>query len=639
MDATDKPATIASPRIQQARRLLDFAIKLRRPLWFALTHPHKLPHLARRALALYRGGRLRAIDERLEIIARHGTRAEAGAAYRRWLRRVEKTDRASRQRIADDIAGFSDAPLISIVMPVYNTRPKWLNKAISSVMRQSYPYWELCIADDNSSQPRTRRVLKAWQRRDARIKVIYRDKNGHISRASNSALSLAGGEFIALLDHDDELPRDALYHVAREIRAHPDAALIYSDEDKIDTRGRRYGHYFKPDYNPELLLSHNMISHLGVYRRERVEAVGGFRVGVEGSQDYDLALRVIETVEPRQIRHIPRILYHWRAIPQSAAAGGLEAKPYTLRAAIRAVEEHLQRTGRRARVEESPLAELNLRVRPHLPDPPPSVTAVIARAHHDDGLDARLARLFPTGRHAPVQILLVHPADRSPPGRADRTLACPRPASLAAMLNQGARQANGELLLFLHPDIEVETPDWLDELAALASQDGIGAVGAKLYDENERIRHAGIVTGLRGLAGHAMRGQPHDDPGYNARAMLIQNYSALSAACLMIRKDRFLAIGGFDSANLPDIHHDIDLCLRLIDSGLRNIWTPHAELRLPGRDRNKQPTDSAMQSQRDYLLTRWADRLPRDPAYNPNLTRTREDFSLRPPAELAGNTP
>ena len=639
MDVTNKPPTTRRTRFQRPRRVLDLAIRLRQPLWFALTHPHKLPHLARRALALYRGGRLRAIDERLEIIARHGTRVESGAAYRRWLRRVEKTDRASRQRVLDNIAGFSDPPLISIVMPVYNTRPKWLNKAIRSVTRQSYPHWELCIADDNSSRPRTRRALRAWQHRDARIKVVYRDENGHISRASNSALSLASGEFVALFDHDDELPRDALYHVAREIHAHPDAVLIYSDEDKIDTRGRRYGHYFKPDYNPELLLSHNMISHLGVYRRERVEAVGGFREGVEGSQDYDLALRVIEAIEPRQIRHIPRILYHWRAIPQSAAAGGLEAKPYTLKAAIRAVEEHLQRVGRPARIEESALARLNLRVRPLSSGKPPRVTIVIACSHRADGLDARLARLRRITRYADRQILVAHPADQPPPPHVGQTLACPCPTGLAAMLNQGARQADGELLLFLHPAIEVMAPDWLDELVALASQSGVGAVGAKLYDENDRILHAGIITGLHGLAGYAMRGLPRDDPGYNARAMLIQNYSALSAACLMIRKDRFQRIGGFDSTHLPDIHHDIDLCLRLIDNGLRNIWTPHAELRLPGQAPGGQLAENARQSQRDYLLTRWADRLPRDPAYNPNLTLAGEDFSLRQPAEREGNNP
>jgi O-antigen biosynthesis protein len=264
--------------------------------------------------------------------------------YADWISRYDSLGDDDREAIAVGLRGMANPPLISVIMPVYETPEPYLRAAIESVRQQLYPNWELCIADNASPSPHVRQVLEEFRRTDPRIKICYRSENGHISASSNSALGLAEGQFVALVDSDDILPEHALYVVAASIAAQPDLDLIYSDEDKITIEGRRFDPYFKPDWSPDLLLSQNVFSHLGVYRRRLVEEVGGFRLGYEGSQDYDLVLRASIRTSPDRILHLPYILYHWRAIPSSTAFNA-DAKPYALQAARKAIADHLAKFG------------------------------------------------------------------------------------------------------------------------------------------------------------------------------------------------------------------------------------------------------------------------------------------------------
>lgn len=538
-------------------------------------------------------------------------------------------------------------PCISVLMPVYNTPEKWLRRAIDSVLAQSWEDWDLCIADDCSPEPHIKAVLEEYRARDARIKVVYRVNNGHISAASNSALELAGGEFVALLDHDDELEPDALLWVVDELNNHPDAALVYSDEDKLDEAGRFKEPYFKPDWNPDLFLSQNYLCHLVVYRSSRLKALGGFRVGFEGSQDYDLALRYTEGLDAGAIRHIPHVLYHWRTIPGSTAlheAG--DAKPYAVTAGIRALEEHFQRMGIAATVSESPDAPSNYRVRYALPGNKALVTIVIPTRNGLALLRQCVESIKARTTYDNYEILIIDNASDDPDTLAyfaqlqaqktARVLRDDGPFNYPALNNRAVKAASGSVIALLNNDIEVITPEWLDEMVAHALRPGIGAVGARLWYPDDTLQHGGVIL-VGGVAGHAHKRLPRGDKGYFRRAVLTQNYSAVTAACLVVRREVYEAVGGLDEV-LAVAFNDVDFCLRLQARGYRNLWTPYAELyhhESASRGLEDTPEKKARFAQeacRMKLL--WGNLLLNDPAYNPNLSLDREDFSLSVPPRL-----
>lgn len=559
-----------------------------------------------------------------------------GNNFSEWARVFDTPSEAELSRQRHKAAALPDAPLISVLMPTYNTPEIWLRRAIESVLAQSWPHWELCIADDASTEPHVRTVLEEYRRRDARIKVVLRECNGHISAASNSALELALGDFIALLDHDDELPPDALYWVAGEIAEHPDAMLIYSDEDKIGTDGERKEPYFKPDWNPDLFLSQNMVSHLGVYQTALVRELGGFREGYEGSQDYDLALRVTERAQPGQIRHIPRVLYHWRTIAGSTSLGGGE-KSYATDAALRAISSHLARghIAAEARAMDGPGM---YRVRYALPAAPPLVSLIIPTRNGLELLRHCVDCIRTKTRYPNYEILIVDNGSDDPAtleylealeGQT-RILRDPRPFNYSALNNAAVRQARGELIGLLNNDLEVISPDWLDEMVSHARRPGIGAVGARLWYPDDTLQHGGVIL-VGGVAAHAHRLVPKGSAGYGGRAILIQNFSAVTAACMVLRKDIFEQAGGFDE-NLVVTFNDVDLCLKIQALGYRNLWTPYAELyhhesATRGHDNTPEKTERFADEVRQ-MKKRWGDLLRNDPAYNPNLTLDREDFSL-----------
>jgi glycosyltransferase involved in cell wall biosynthesis len=575
-----------------------------------------------------------------------GALMSINGGYTEWIRRYDTLDQAKRNQIRDRILELSYQPLISVVMPVYNPPIPFLEAAIHSVQDQLYPHWELCIADDASTNPEVQALLSRYAEADARIKVIYRKENGHISVASNSALELATGEFVTLLDHDDELSEHALYCIVEAINQHPRAGIIYSDEDKIDASGKRFDPYFKCDFNYELFLAQNMISHLGVYRRTLLEEIGGFRTGYEGSQDYDLALRALEKIEPTQIVHVPHVLYHWRAIPGSTARN-VNEKNYAVEAAHQAVQDHLQRCDIEAIVSPAPESPEYHRVQFRLPAGLPLVSIIIPTRDRADLLDPCIDSILNRSSYPHFEIVVidngsVEPAttklfDRLPTDRV-RVVRDDSPFNFSALNNYGAQKSKGELLCLMNNDIEISTPDWLEEMVSFAHRADIGCVGARLWYPNGLLQHGGVITGVGGVAGHAHLNLLRGDRGYFNRAVLHQSFSAVTAACLVIRRSVFEQVGGLDES-LAVAYNDVDFCLRVREAGYRNVWTPYAEMvhhESATRGYETTPAKQArLEQEMNLLRQRWGEQLFNDPAYSPNLNLKKPDFAYAfPPRNI-----
>ena len=563
-----------------------------------------------------------------------------GISYIEWIAANDTLDNLQREAICSEISTNTQPVLISIILPVYNTPERWLRSCINSVLNQLYPHWELCIADDASTDPEVRSVLQDYAARDKRIKVTYRSENGHISAASNSALELATGEYVALLDHDDELAEHALYHVARSLQEHPEARLLYSDEDKIDENGTRFDPYFKPDWNEELILCQNMVSHLGVYSRSKILEVGGFREGYEGSQDHDLALRISAQIDAREIYHIPKVLYHWRSI-QGSTARSVEEKSYVVDAAKRAVEDHLKQK----KIDATVTGSLGgyLRVRYELPENVPMVSLVMPTRNRVDLLKISAESILRRTDYPNFELIIVDNqsddeitidwlADLSRRDHRVRILKYDKPFNFSAINNFATQYAKGSVIGLVNNDIEVTSPGWLSEMVSHVAHQHVGAVGAKLYYPDGKIQHAGVLLGFGGIAGHAYCGQPHDHGGQMGRAQLVQCMSAVTAACLLVRKSVYEEVGGLNE-DLRIAFNDVDFCMRINRAGYRNVWTPHAELiHHESASRGKEDTPGKLRrfhSEVALMKEIWGDALVRDPAYNTNLSLTGVPFSLR----------
>ncbi len=566
--------------------------------------------------------------------------------YTDWVQRFDTTTPSLMAHLRSRAEKLLHPPMLSVLMPVYNTAERWLTSAIESVRAQAYPHWELCIADDASSTPHLRPLLEHYARLDRRIKVSFRANNGHISAASNTALELATGVFCVLLDHDDELAPHALLCVAEALNAHPDTEVIYSDEDKIDESGNRFDPHFKPDWNPDLLVGQNYLSHLTAYRTTRLTAVGGFRPGFEGAQDWDLALRVTEQVSPGQVKHIPRVLYHWRAVEGSTAMQ-LQEKDYAVQAARRALEEHFSR--RQEAVQLHLVSGRHWRCQRARPSPAPLVTLIIPTRNRRELLEICVASILAQTAYPNFEILIADNDSDDPElfafyermkaqGRFE-VLACPGSFNYSAINNHAVQSARGFLVCLLNNDLETMHPEWLDEMVSHAVRPEIGCVGAKLYYPDLRIQHAGVITGLGGVAGHAFKSFTREEPGTpQFRPHLVQNISAVTAACLVIRKSVYLEVGGFDEAGLAVAFNDVDFCLKIEQLGLRNLFTPFAEL-LHHESASRGAEDSPekvrrFQAEIEAMRARWGERLLADPAYNPNLTLDSEDFGLAYPPRV-----
>lgn len=613
---------------------------LKRQLKPVVRHPQLLIKKTKKFFAILRESGLYGI--RLRLFANDLT-----SNYQEWVQKYDTLTSEDLSQIKKAQEKLTYLPLISIVMPVYNVAERWLRAALDSVLAQTYQNWELCIADDASSEPYIEPLLQEYSQRDARIKYIIRKENGHISEASNSALNLANGEFIALLDHDDEIRPHALYCVVESLNSNKEANLIYSDEDKITSFGMRFNPYFKGDWNPELFLQQNFICHLGVYRTELVKSLGGFRKGFEGAQDWDLALRVIDASDEKQIIHIPQVLYHWRVI-EGSTAQSTGYKPYVMEAQARAVREHLARSFEHEAKVEILDTISQLRVRFPLPQNPPLISIIIPTKDQVHYLRKCIDSIVDRTTYKNYEILVVDNGSVEPSTKeylerlSDRKIAKvlldKRPFNFSQLNNTAVKEASGEILAFLNNDLEVLEPDWLSEMVSHILRKGVGSVGARLLFPNDLLQHGGVVIGIGGVAGHSHKGRPRQDPGYFNRAILTQAVSGVTAACMLVRKEVFEQVGGFDEQNLAVAFNDVDLSLKIREAGYRIVYCPYAELyHYESVSRGFENTPKKFvrfEREIEVMKERWGKKLENDPYYNPNLTLILEDFSFAFPPRV-----
>ena len=563
--------------------------------------------------------------------------------YNLWVSTYDDKGSAYLKGLLEQALLFGHRPTLSIVMPTYNPNPLYFRKALDSVLAQTYTNWKLCICNDASSQPEAAAIVQEYMSLDDRIRYVGANENGGIASATNQAIGLATGDWVCFLDHDDELPQDALHWVAHTINQEPTARLIYSDEDKIDQAGHRFDPYFKCDFNYELMLAQNMVCHFMAVQKSLLEVVGGLHSEFDGSQDYDLVLRVVERLSPREIVHIPRILYHWRACEGSTAVT-TDNKSYALDAARNAVTEHLQRVGVEGEVGPAILPHYN-RVKFKLPDPLPLVSIVIPTRDRYELISLCLNRLLKMTSYPNYEVIVVDNGSVDPqviqfyqtlPSEKVSVIEAKVPFNFSKLVNIGVAHSKGSIVLLLNNDIEVLHEDWLDELVSHAARDGVGAVGAKLLFPDGRVQHSGVICGIGEVAGHSHKFFDKDHPGYFGRAQLHQELSGVTGACLAIKRAVWDTVQGFDE-QLSVAFNDVDFCLRVQAAGYRNVWTPHAvlthhESASRGADdspEKRQTHQSAVQ----FMYERWGKPLS-DRNYSPNLSRTHEDFSLAwPPTQ------
>jgi GT2 family glycosyltransferase/2-polyprenyl-3-methyl-5-hydroxy-6-metoxy-1,4-benzoquinol methylase len=551
-------------------------------------------------------------------------------SYQVWLeanagRRAEEV-----RRTREALAARTDVPSISVVVPVYRPDHHLMRRCVASVVDQDFDRWQLCLCDDGSEDPALTVLLAELASLDPRISVASRDENGGISAATNTAASLADGEFLAFLDQDDELGPGALARVALALVENPEVDVLYTDEDKFEPDGTRSEPFFKPDWSPDQLLSHMYIGHLFVLRRTLFEELGGLRPAFDGSQDYDLALRATERA--RKVAHVATVAYHWRKIAGSTAQD-YRAKPKSDIAARAALTDALARRGERG-VVESGLHEGTFRVRREIQGSP--LISVIIPFHDGAAFLRRCVESLQRSGYQNWEAILVDNRSWQPETRAVlsrlrqdqrcRVLQFSEDFNWAAVNNFASRHALGEHLLFMNVDVEGRSPGWLTAMLEHSQRAEVGAVGARLVYPDGRVQHAGVVMGLGGgVAWHAFCFCPGDQPGYFGQSKLVRNYSALTGACMMVRRETFDALGGFDES-LPVAYNDIDFCLRLRAFGYQLVYTPFAELvheesAVRGQA-SREPMETAA------MFERWESVIRRDPYFNPNLDPRRSEHAL-----------
>jgi GT2 family glycosyltransferase len=562
-------------------------------------------------------------------------------SYAQWIERYE-TPRLVRldREVPALLESLPDPPLVSVLVPTFETNSDVLRAAIESVLGQSYPHWELVVVDDASTASHVRSTLEDFASRDPRIKVHHRAQNGHISAASQDALERASGEFVALLDHDDVLCRHALWLMVAAAAAHPEAHVFYSDEDKLRADDTRCQPHFKPDFDPDRLFGQNYIAHLLFVRRRLLLEVGGFRQGFDGSQDHDLVLRLTQGAKPGFVVHVPEVLYHWRESAESTAAAA-EAKPYALSAGLKAVNAALDAMAIDA-VAEVDVVGRCYRVRWPLPDPEPLVSVIIPTRDAVHLLRQCVSSLLEKTDYERLEVLIVdNQSEREETRRyfeqvtrdpRVRVLPYDHGFNFSAINNFAARQAKGDVLVLLNNDIEVVSGNWLREMVSLAVRPDTGCVGAKLLYPDGRIQHAGVVLGIGGVAGHAFKYAPRDALGYFSKLRFAHTVSAVTAACLAVRREIFHEVGGLDEEGLKVAFNDVDFCIKVREAGYRNVLTPHAvlvhhESATRGSDNDESRRERFASEQR-VMKERWGEALVKDPFYSPHLTLEREDYGL-----------
>ena len=558
--------------------------------------------------------------------------------YTLWIKQYDILSQIEIAQMLEHQKQWQYRPVISIIIVCQENL-----SFIESVRRQIYPDWELCIAYQGAKPD----ALLQYADLDNRIKLVnvsenHVSKNNSLASALNSALAIAGGNFIALMGVDDQLPAQALYKIVEMLNKHSDTDFIYTDHDKLDVEGRRYDPYFKSDWNPDLFYSQNFIRHLAVYRRTIIDDIGGFRADYPGHEDYDLVLRLIERIQAERIRHIPHILYHEKIFPNRCPW-----KKGETNIACQALQAHFQRLNQPA-VKVVEAVGGHTRVIYPLPVEPPLVSLIIPTRDKLKLLRGTVEGVLHQTDYKNIEIIIMDNGSEN----ADtldyfqqiqedkRVSVIPHtaPFNYSQLNNIGVSHAQGKIIGLINNDLEMISSKWLTEMVSHALRPEIGAVGAKLYYANDTIQHAGVIIGLGGMAGHGFKFLARETPGYYWKPFLIQNYSAVTAACLIMRRQIFEEVGGLNEKHLKVAFNDVDLCLRLRERGYRIVWTPYAELyHLESASRGVDNTLKKylrLRHELNYMKSRWGETLLNDPYYNSNLTIEYEDFSLAYPPRV-----
>lgn len=560
-----------------------------------------------------------------------------GLTYEQWLK-INMPNHSELQMQKQQV--FENNPKISIVVPLYRTPKKYLKEFIKSVMRQTYSNWELCLSDGSGSNSPITGVLKEYEKKDKRIKVVYNKEPLQISENTNAALEIATGDYIAFADHDDLLAPNAFYECVKIINKNPEVEMIYTDEDKITMDGKQhFMPHFKTDFNLDLLRSVNYICHLCVVKKSLYEKVGKLNSEFDGAQDYDFVFRCIE--KTKNIVHIPKILYHWRAHKDSTAENP-ESKNYAFEAGRRAIAAHLKRMGIEGEVFSLEMKG-SYRVKYKLKEEP-LVSVIIPTKDHIDDLDKCLKSLEEINAYDNIEYIIVENNSEKEETfeyykkiekenlKVKVVYWKEKGFNYPSINNLGVKSSKGDYLLFLNNDTEIRNADCIEELVSQCQRKEVGAVGARLYYEDGTIQHAGVIIGVGGVAGHAFLGYDHDASGYFGRIKLLQDYSAVTAACIMVKRKVYEEVKGFDE-EYAVAFNDVDLCLKICQAGYLIVYDPYVELNhYESKSRGYEDTEEKIRrfnSEIALFQKRWKTFLKAgDPYYNPNLTLARNDFSL-----------
>ncbi len=529
-------------------------------------------------------------------------------------------------------------PKISIILPVFDPPLNFLIAAVESVLAQNFSNWELCVVDDCCKSPEVKHYLERLPERDARIRLTQNKTNLHISASTNKGVLLSTGDYVCFLDHDDILFPWSLDFVAAEIYCNPGVKYMYSDEVMIDEAGEFLSGHFKPDLNVTLLENYNYFCHLSVYKRDFLLEIEMFTIGLEGAQDYDLSLRAIDSVDSKFIRHIDTPLYGWRVFPGSTASGS-EAKPYAAEAGRKALVSHFQRIGKSVEVGFHERVQGAYEIRRSLISSP-KISILIPTRDQLDLLRKCLITILEKSSYRNFEIVIIDNGTTDPEAlrfldecavENVRVIRLDVPFNYSLLNNRAAEVATGEFLVLLNNDIEIVSPTWIEEMLVFAQESSVGAVGAKLLYPDGSIQHGGVIVGIGDVAGHAHRHFPESSVGYMGRLDLPQELSAVTGACLMVSKSKFLEVGGL-TEELTVGYNDVDFCLKLTSKGYRNVYSPSATL-IHHESKSRGFDDSPLKKARaslesKYMQERWQSILKRDPHYNRNLSLMTEDFSL-----------
>ena len=597
----------------------------------------KVQKYAEKGLRYWRNQGSRALVDKM--ISKVKTASTREIPYQKWIiRHLPGNKELEKQRREK----FDYQPKISIVVPLYKTPEKYLLQLVESVKAQTYPNWELCLSDGSGENSPLTSFLKSLEAGDERIKVAYNEQALQISENTNAGIEIATGAYIAFADHDDELTPHALFECVKALNKDRKIRLIYSDEDKMSMDGHKFFQpHFKPDYNPDLLCTVNYICHLFVVQREILDQVGTFRKEFDGAQDYDFIFRCVEAVDPSEIYHVTKILYHWRCHEDSTAENP-ESKTYAFEAGKRAIEEHYHRTGIRAEVYQGEFLGL-YRTR-FLRDYDPLISIIIPNKDHIEDLKRCMDSIDQKSSYKNYEYIIVENnstdektfqyyknlEEENPKAH---VVYWDKEFNYSAINNYGATFAQGEYILLLNNDTEIINETCLEELLGYCMRSDVGAVGARMYYEDDTIQHAGVVIGFGGIAGHCFVLQPRGTTGYCHRIICAQDYSAVTAACMLVKKSAFDEVGGL-TEELAVAFNDIDFCMKLREAGYLIVYNPYAELyHYESKSRGLEDTPEKVarfNKEMQIFERRWPDILRNgDPYYNPNLTLKSQDFSLR----------